>query len=165
PRTLMISAYWREPVPVASAGVAKPLPGTGDIRATSANSTPVGEHSPASSRLSFGADVFRSAQTVGLPRSPTRNASVAAAALFTLSTTSAPVAASASSAHGTLPSGASTAGSYARTVTPALTRSAAIAPPASPRPSTAMTGVRDGSAGSAPSFGPPLTGGNVIAGG
>ena len=138
PRALIFKVYWGEPVPEARAGVASPLPGTGDISATSAKATPAGSQSLASSRLSLGADVLRSAHTAGRAASPTRNAPVAASALLTLSTTSAPVAASASFSHATLPGGAATAGSYARTVAPALIRSAAIAPPASPRPSTAM---------------------------
>ena len=79
--------------------------------ATSANGTPPAFAMPASSCLMPGEAVFRSAHRApGLrPGSPARMASAAAFALFTLSTRSAPAAASASLRPSTMPGAAAAA--------------------------------------------------------
>jgi hypothetical protein len=79
--------------------------------ATSANGTPPDAAMPASSRLVPGEAVFRSAHSAPGPRpgSPARNASAAAFALLTLSTRSAPLAASASLRPSAMPGAAVTA--------------------------------------------------------
>jgi hypothetical protein len=106
-------AYRSAASPLASIGTRRPRPGTGAIIATSAKGTPRASAMLASSRLVPGDAVFRSAQTAPgpTPGSPARKASTAALLLFTLSTRSAPRAASASLPASTRPGPAETAGS------------------------------------------------------
>ncbi|GEM_PF-6875921 len=91
-------AYRRAPSPLASMGTRSPRPGTGAIIATSAKGTPAASAIPASRRFVPGEAVFMSAQTAPgrRPARPASKAFTAASALLTLSTRSAPRAASAS---------------------------------------------------------------------
>ncbi|MEA2420773.1 MAG: hypothetical protein QOE60_2979 [Thermoleophilaceae bacterium] len=128
------------PLPDASAGVRTPQSGTGSIRARSTKAVP--STAAATARLSAGAAVFRSAYTQsGASAGATASAtSSATAAEFTLRTILASPAASAAWGWDSTPSGAGCSGSKPSTRLPAATRSAAIAEPASPRPSTAIAG-------------------------
>ena len=152
-----VAATASAPSPLASIGTRKPLPGTGAIMATSVTGMPCALPSSASSRLTPGDAVLRSAQTTPgespsarIASSDPRSAATASFALFTLSTRCAPAHASASlpalvkpSAPVT-PATSLTAGSKPRTTAPAVIRSRAMSEPASPRPRTAMTGVGAG---------------------